>query len=183
MKLHSSFKVATLVVSVLITVTFVVNATPRKADQWTKFSNPALGYSFRYPKYLHLVRRPLAEMNIEGLIDAIDLKADSESSSVFRVLVVDTRASRSARASDSVFLRQVCKSYQEFQIDGRLAINCVTCGSAACAWTVHVPGSREFRLLSLLADANEKPGPEDGLFPIRSIIKSFRWTGANTEKP
>jgi hypothetical protein len=122
-------------------------------------------------------------MNIEGLIDAIDLNAESESSTVFRVLVVDTHASRSAQTSDATFLRQVCKAYQEFQIDGHLAINCVTCGSAACAWTVHVPGPREFRLFSLLADASENQRPEDGRFPIRSIIKSFRWTGANTEKP
>lgn len=134
MKLKSIFKVTTLVVFVVMTAAFVADAkTPQETDKWTNFTNPALGYSFRYPKYLHLVHRPLAEMHIEGLIDAIDLKAESESSSVFRVLVVDAHASRSAWTSDAPFLRKVCKAYQEFQIDGRLAINCVTCGSAACA--------------------------------------------------
>jgi len=45
-------------------------------------------------------------------------------------------------------------------------------------WRVHVPGAREYRIFSLTSIESEKPMPEDGRFPLGSIINSFMF-GAN----
>src|SRR5262245_3642914 len=76
--------------------------------------------------------------------------------------------------TDPARMQETCESYDEFHIDGRLAINCVSCGRAACRWGVVVPGPRVFTILSRGREGEESH-PSDGRFPIRSIINSFRW--------
>ena len=151
------------------------NIVPKKA--WATFSNPALGYSFRYPKSLHVVRRLLNSFNIEGLAEVIDLESSAGTETPFRVLVTVPTGSLTQAKEDVESLRKVCKSYREFRIDGRPAIDCVTCGSAACSWEVHVPGNPTFVMLSF-TNQGSRPGAVDKPFEVKDIIGSFRWTAA-----
>lgn len=163
-------------VAIWITTSCLTHAeAPAGETSWTTFRNSTLGYSFRYPSDLEVNRPPVANFGIEGLVDVVDLRSVRGRQNVFRVLVVEARGNPRVTVYDPPFLRKVCKTHEEFRIDGRLAINCVTCGRASCAWTVYVPGSREFHMLSGLTSEREEPRPRDGQFPIRSIIDSFRW--------
>jgi hypothetical protein len=153
----------------------VAAEAPESHSPWKTYSNAALNYSFRYPHSLRLDRPPIASFGIEGLVDAIDLRnATQRSVIVLRVLVIETAGNPRIPPFDLVLLKQTCKTYEEFLIDGRLAFNCVSCGRAACKWGVVVPGARVFQILSLSRDGEESH-PTDRHFPIRSIISSFRW--------
>lgn len=179
MQLRSFVTRIGLTSSVSIAVICLAGAGAREETaRWATFSNPMLDYSFRYPAELRLERPPVADFSMAGLVDAVDLKAGPESELVLRVLVLEASGNPLVPVNDPQLLRSVCKTYEEMQIDGRLAINCVSCGRASCAWTVYVPGAREFRMLSGPSDTQEGQSPQDGRFPIRSIINGFRWQAA-----
>jgi len=72
-------------------------------------------------------------------------------------------------------LRTGCRDYSETEVGGRVAGVCVVCGRAACSWTVYVPGNPEFSILSLDREASSRSGPEDGAYPIKSMIESMRF--------
>lgn len=149
--------------------------------QWRTFTNEALDYSFRYPPDLRLKHRPVTDFGIEGLVEAVDLVWGPESIVVLRVLVVEANGNPRVTVFDSPMLQNVCRTYEEFFVGGRLAVNCVSCGRGACGWTVYVPGSHEFRMLTLTS-ARERQRPEDGRFPIRTILSTFRWHLGAREK-
>lgn len=111
---------------------------------------------------------------MEGMLEGIDIK-DKSGEVALRILVVQTAGNRMVAVHDRPFLRKVCKNYEEFRVGGRSAVNCVTCGSAACSWTVYVLGKTEFTMLSLHNDSREGVRPEDRKFPLRKIIDSFSW--------
>jgi len=149
---------------------------PPQTENWLSYRNDTLNYSFKYPLELGLVHRSVPEFQMPGLVEIVDLVSRSESAPVLRVMVFETGGNRLALTYDFDFLKKVCKNYREFQVHGRTAVNCVTCGSAACSWTVHVPGEREYRIFPVTSNDHEKLSAEDGRFPLRSIIDSFKFS-------
>jgi hypothetical protein len=158
------------------TMVACAKVTPEQNENWVSYHSHALNYSFKHPPELRLIRRSVPEFRMEGLVEAVDLV--SESDSVLRVMVFEPAGNPLAPVYDFKFLKEVCRNYGEFQIHDRTAVNCVTCGRASCQWRVYVPGAREYRIFSLTSIESEKPMPEDGRFPLRSIINSFMF-GAN----
>jgi hypothetical protein len=116
------------------------------------------------------------------LAEVIDLESIAGTETPFRVMVTVPTGSLTQAKEDVESLRKLCKSYREFRIDGRLAIDCVTCGSAACSGEVHVPGNPTFVMLSFTHDG-PRPGAVDKPFEARDIIDSFRWSAAVGDCP
>jgi len=171
-----------MVASTLVAATSIASGKRATPAEWKTYANAQFSYSFRYPADLKPARSPISKSGIVGLVDAVDLKSRS-GQIVLRVLVVQANGNPMAAPSDPAFLRKVCKKYEEFRIDGRLAINCVSCGSAACNWGVSVPGATEFHILSLLTGYQPALRPTDGRYPIRSIIETFRWNALRQSTP
>jgi len=111
---------------------------------------------------------------MEGLVQALQLVRKDDSGIVVRIMVKEPGDNPRAFKEDFAFLRNVCKTYSEFPLSDRTAVNCVTCGRGACHWRINIPGRREFTIFTMLADESEQSGPEDGAFPILSIIRSFQ---------
>ena len=145
---------------------------------WHWYCDEHNGFSFRYPKNLMLIQNDIKSSNMKELVVSLDIKDPGNPRVVLRILVTVPRIGPEDDPKIPLrsvsFYKKVCKKYREFILDNRTAITCVTCGSAACHWRVIVFSPKnQFRMLTFLADEHEKDGPEDGTYPILTIINSF----------
>ena len=147
---------------------------PEPSIAWVTYRDPTFGFSFAHPATLRVVPLRPTEFHIAGLIQAVQLVDDTDSSPILRVLVKDTVRDPKASVQDEAFLRKTCKTLETLSVSGRRGFSCVSCGSASCAWRVVVPGNREFTLFTMDPQESLKPRPEDGRYPLLSIIRSFR---------
>ncbi len=147
---------------------------PEPSIAWMTYRDPAFGFSFAHPATLRVVPLWPTEFHIAGLIQAVQLVDDTDSSPILRVLVKDTVRDPKASVQDEAFLRKMCKTVEPLSVSGRGGFSCVSCGSASCAWRVVVPGNREFTLFTMDPKESLKRRPEDGRYPLLSIIRSFR---------
>lgn len=146
---------------------------------WLIYRNDSYGFSFHYPKNLLVIQRNPEDFGIKNLVFALDIREqENPKVIILRILlkVPETKSEDSPKIPlpDINFYKKVCKKYKEFRLDNRTAINCVTCGSAACHWQVHVlcPNNL-FSILTLISDESMKDGPEDGTYPILTIINTL----------
>jgi hypothetical protein len=143
-------------------------------DGWLTYVDPYERFSFRYPSNLTVKSEDPEKLHIEGLVAVVNLVSRPESPVVLRLLATEPAGNRMAVSYDRAFLRKVCKSYEEIRIGPLSAVNCVTCGRAACSWTTHVLGRRQFSFLTGLPDEADSTGPRDGAFPLLSIVQSLQ---------
>ncbi len=141
---------------------------------WLTYTHPTVPFSFKHPPGLTVEPLDPSSFNIEGLVAAVDLMKDGpRSGPILRFMVSEPAGNPLAVSYDESFLRKVCKSYIAMKIGERKAVSCVTCGRAACHWTVHVLGPRQFSIMSFLPEEDGKSGPTDGQFPLLTIIRSL----------
>jgi hypothetical protein len=141
---------------------------------WPTYRHPALGFSFRHPPDLGVLPLDPTSFHIEGLVAAVDLVTRGDARVVLRFMVSEPIGNPLAVNYDRDYLRRVCSTYTEMAIGQLVAVNCVTCGSAACSWQTHILGRRQFRIMSFLDDEEAKAGPSNGTFPILTIIQSLK---------
>jgi hypothetical protein len=88
-------------------------AAPGAGADWRTFTNWKLRYSFRYPSNLETTQQSVREFGIEGLVDAVDLKAVHGPTNVLRVLVIDTLGNPRIAAYDRPLPQKVRKAGAE----------------------------------------------------------------------
>lgn len=140
---------------------------------WRLYKHPTLGFCFRHPQNLKPVARDVESFHIEGLVAVIDLMSGGNSPTVLRFMASEPAGNPLAVNYDRAFLRKVCKTYSTMKIGDAEAVNCVSCGRAACHWTVHTLGRRQMKIFTLRPNDAEKAGPQNGTFPLLAIIKSL----------
>jgi hypothetical protein len=141
------------------------------------YTDRALGFAINYPDNLRPTVRDVTqienrEMGWELVLDFV--ASGPQPTTPLRVIA--------KRAKPPTYpplnlrqLRAGCRDYSETEVGGRVAGVCVVCGRAACSWTVYVPGNPEFSILSLDREARSTSGPEDGAYPVKSMIESMRF--------
>ncbi len=117
-------------------------------------------------------RSSLVNSEFKGLVRAVQVVDDPDRRPVLRVMITDTRLPH-ALVKNEAFLRRACKILEPFSVAARSAFNCVSCGRAACTWEIVIPGTRQFEIFTMVSEESGKPRPEDGDYPILSMIKSF----------
>jgi hypothetical protein len=147
------------------------------SDLTNVYTNRALGFTINYPDNLRPTVRQIenGEMGWELVLDFVT--SGSQPTTPLRVIAKRAKPP-TYPPLDLRQLRTGCRDYSETEVDGRVAGVCVVCGRAACGWTVHVPGNPEFSMLSLNREASSTSGPEDGAYPVKSMIESMRFDSA-----
>ena len=151
-----------------------------KPQHWSTYSNDSYGVSFDYPETLVVTTRSVDFFHIEGIVLCIEL-VDKKNPEiiVLRLLISEPSNNPLATKEDFDYLRKACKKYKELTIGNRRAVNCVTCGSAACSWKIVFPGKRQLETFTMLTDEIEQIEPKDRTYPIKTIINSLKFTNAN----
>jgi len=150
-------------------------------QDWILYRNAATRISFRYPPSLRIHERNVQEFGLQDAELIADLVGDTKldpGTVVLRFIVNRGVATSQTVAARSQFLRSGCKSVSSMPLDGHQTLVCVSCGRAACHWTVEVLEPRECTILTLLAgdDTDQAlPPPHDGIFPLLSIIKTVHF--------
>jgi hypothetical protein len=109
---------------------------------------------------------------MEAVVDFVSSHPDAQT--VLRVIAVNPKLP-TYPPLNLEGLRPACKTYREIKVGGKNAATCVTCGRGACSWTVHVPGPPDLSIVSLNREASAASEPEDGPYPLKSMIDSIRF--------
>lgn len=149
-------------------------------QKWHTYHNDEYGLSFVYPENLIVTTRNVDFFHIEGLVHCIELVDKQIPNTIaLRLMISEPLNNPLAVKEDYAFLRKVCKKYKEITIGGRRAVNCVSCGSAACQWKIVFPGSRQLKVFTMLMDEIEQSEPKNRTYPILSIINSIEFRNGN----
>jgi hypothetical protein len=180
MKKMRFIKLIPLFTLFLICPADAASLTGKAHKDWLTYSNATYGFSFHYPKTLVVNNRDVALYHIEGQVLFLTLndKNNLNGPAVLAIHVMEPYGNKMVAVYDFPFLRKVCKKYTEVNLGGRKAVNCITYGRAACQWEIIVPGVQEFHIQTVLSEESVQDGPQDGEYPLRSIIDSVKFTNA-----
>jgi len=182
-----------LLVAGTICSSFLQPSTSAAESDWAVYENRGVGLTFRYPRGLRTREAPdsirvgLGARAVIELVGKTELEPDAI---VLRFIIDPFKGSQFGSDStptedDLAHERAGCKSFSYLTIDGHRALNCVTCGRAACSWTVMLAKPVRCNILSFTdRDAfgdRTAMRPHDNRFPILSILRSIRFT--NTLPP
>lgn len=169
----------------LIASGILVGSALGAAPNWISYENPKVGLAFRYPSDLRVREAPEEIQREVGTESIIEITSGHPATVVLRFIV---RPTSIWQAPDLFSLRRGCRSSTGLQIDGHPGLVCVTCGRAACSWTIHMIKPTHLTILSLTREANlgRTPiAPHDGRFPILSIIRTLHFipSGGTSASP
>jgi hypothetical protein len=167
------------IVQLILIVFFSSFSIAQHSDHsnWFIYKSDIHRFSFSYPPTIAVRTRPVDFFHIEGLVDCIELVDKRKTDKIIlRFMIREPSTNPRALVKDAAFLKKTCKKYKEMSIDGRAAINCKTCGRAACSWEIVIPGIKQFDIFTLLTKESETEEPKDDKYPIRSIIESIKWS-------
>jgi hypothetical protein len=155
---------------------------------WVLYENPSVGLTFRHPPDLRT--REAADyvrtgLNAKAVIELVGRTEQDPDTIVLRFIVEPFQDPpfRSDWNSAGEYLaheRAGCNSSTYLSIDGHRALNCVSCGRAACSWMLILVERLRLNILSF-ADAETfgkrtAMRPHDGRFPILSILRTLHIT-------
>lgn len=145
---------------------------------WSDYTSTALGFSIRYPgATLQPVIETWPSPNKDwpsGQLDLVTREIDPNRTGLGHVTALRIRVNHLGPSSPlpmSFYRHQ--KGYYDMKVGGRRAGNYISCGRAACHWTVVVYGSSEVFILTMDPDEDRKPGPDDTRYPLRAMIDSI----------
>ncbi|MGB9456184.1 MAG: hypothetical protein WCB12_09085 [Bryobacteraceae bacterium] len=150
-------------------------------DGWALYRSAATGLSFRHPPSLRVHERDPQEFGLQDAELIVDLIRDTKlnpGTVVLRFIVNRGGATPQTVSQRLKSLRMSCRSLSFVFVNGNRTPVCVSCGRAACHWTVDVLQPRECTILTLLAgsDADQaQPPPHDGILPLLSIIETVHF--------
>jgi hypothetical protein len=156
-------------------------AVPVNTGGWPLFRDTLTGLTFRYPPSLRIRLRNPQDF---GLLDAaliVDLVGDTAmnpETTVLRFIVDRGNPTAETTALKVRGFRSACRSLTTMTIDDHRAFVCVSCGRAACQWSVNILKPRRCTILTLLGGADSDwatPPPRDGIFPLLTIIKTLHF--------
>ncbi len=164
-------------VALLSAIALATSLSAEGADLPNVYRNVEVGFSIRCAVSMKPVLRDPDEFGGTdmGWKLVLDFVTSGDNPVTALRLIVKEPRLPTYPPTDLAALRAVCKTYAITSVGQRLALTCVTCGRAACSWTVHVQGQPEFSILSLDHEASTTSVPEDGDLPIRSMIESIRF--------
>jgi hypothetical protein len=151
------------------------NSTEPKA--WLTYVNKEIGFSVKYPQSMEIRILDPKVFHIDNWVLGLEIiDKTNPVNAVIRMIVKERGDNRMVADENLAFLKAVCKTYKEFALDTRTAVNCTTCASASCDWSVRIPGDKQFTIFSMIGSELTKPGPEDAEYPILSIIRSIKFS-------
>jgi hypothetical protein len=168
-----------LIVPLILIVAFSRFSIAQHSEpsNWRIYKSDIHRFSFSYPPTIAVRTRPVDFFHIEGLVDCIELVDKQKNDEIIlRIMISEPFTNPRALVKDAAFLKKTCKKYRGMSIDGRAAINCKACGSAACSWEIVIPGTKQFDIFTLLTKESATEEPKDDKYPIRSIIWSIKWS-------
>ena len=141
-----------------------------------EYRNDKEKFTIRYPDGIRPRERDAKDfgaldMGWETVVDFVSSEPNAHT--VLRVIAVRPKLP-TYRPLNFDRLRS-SKHFREMNVGGRKAATCVTCGRAACSWTVHVTGLPELRIVSQDREASAAREPQDGAYPLKSMIDSIRF--------
>jgi len=159
---------------------------------WLGYHNPATGLSFQYPAALRIHERNPRSFGLPQAEEITDLVGDTKVNSgivVLRFIVSRGKITPDQAAVKAKSLREEYasetdprKTLTPMRLDGHEALVTVSCGRAACQWTLNILQPRECKIVSLVGAAQYEEGlppPHDGLFPLVSIIRTVHFDTAS----
>jgi len=171
-----------IVTSPALLLALVAAANSQVVTQgWVSYRNTTTGLNFRYPPSLRVHQRDPQQFGLQGAELIVDLVGDTKlnpGTVVLRFIVNRGEATPLTVSQRLKSLRTGCKSLSYIYLDRHRVPVCVSCGRAACHWSVEVLQPRECTILTLLggADYDEgQPPPRDGIFPLLSIIETLHF--------
>ena len=178
MKKMRFIKLILLFTLFLICSSDAASLTGKEHKDWLTYSNATYGFSFQSAKTLVVNNRDVALYHIEGQVLFLTLndKNNLNGPAVLAIHVKEPYGNKLVAVYDFPLLRKVCKKYTEINLGGRKAVNCITCGRAACQWERIVPGVQEFHIGTALSEEFAQDEPKDDEYPVRSIINSIKFT-------
>jgi hypothetical protein len=175
-------------IAAAICSSFVQPSTSAAEPDWAVYENRTVGLTFRYPRGLRTREAPdyiRAGVGARAVIELVG-KTELEPDAIVLRFIIDPFKDPQF-GSDSIptedYLaheRTGCNSFSYLTIDGHRALNCVTCGRAACSWTLMLEKPVRCNILSFTD--RETFGnrtamrPHDSRFPILSILRTIRFT-------
>ena len=129
-------------------------------NEWLSYQNRITGLSFRYPPSLWVRERKTEEFPIPAVVAVIELLGRTDldpDTIVLRFFVKDEHPKPGLRISGPPprslrDLRRGCVSWSYLVIDEHNSVVCVTCGRAACSWTVEMLYPRQCSIISMAPD-------------------------------
>lgn len=157
-------------------------------SDWVVYENPSVGLTFRHPPDLRTTEAAdhiRTGLNAKAVIELVGRTEQDPDTIVLRFIIEPFRdppfKSDWTGAGDYLaHERAGCNSSTYLSIDGHRALNCVSCGRAACSWTVVLAEPLRCNILTF-ADAETfgkrtAMRPHDGHFPILSILRTLHFT-------
>jgi hypothetical protein len=179
-----------LLIAAVVCSSFMQPSTSTAEPDWAVYENSTVGLTFRYPRGLWIREAPdyvRAGLGARAVIELVG-KAELEPEAVVLRFIIEPFKDPPF-TSDSIPTeghlaneRTGCNAFSYLTIDGHRALNCVTCGRAACSWTLMLATPVRCNILSFTD--HETFGkrtamrPHDSRFPILSILRTIRFTQA-----
>jgi len=178
----------TLLIAAALCSPFTAPSASAADSDWVVYENPNIRLTFRHPPGLWTREAPdqiRAGLGAAAVIELVG-KTELDPATIVLRFVIDPFkdpqfSSDVTRTGDDLAHERIgCSSYSYLTIDGHQALNCVTCGRAACSWTVMLAKPIRCRILSFedrkTFGKRTAMRPHDGRFPILSILRSIRFT-------
>jgi len=182
-----------LLLAAAISSSFLPPSTSAAEPVWAVYENRSVGLTFRYPRELWTREAPdyvKAGIGARAVIELVG-KTELEPDAIVLRFIIDPfkdpqfGSHSNPTEDDLAHERAGCKSFSYLTVDGHRALNCVTCGRAACSWTVML--AKPIRCNILSCTDRDTFGnrtamrPHNNRFPILAILRSIRFT--NTVPP
>lgn len=143
---------------------------------WRTYSNSDYGVSFRYPPTMKmLVLNPQAP-GIPNLVLRIVLKTKSKPmTNIVGLFVLKPDKNSMVLYPSKAFLKKTCRNYGELKYGGYEVLRCVSCGRAACSWTMYHLGRFAYEWVDIRPKTPRSYAPGNHGYPVLDIIKSAHY--------
>jgi hypothetical protein len=143
---------------------------------WRTYSSTELGFSLRYPTDLFEPDVWALDNGDPDRLTFVDFLAralDPEHGHTKALRIAVRQHAPNSALPPPGFYRRF-RDFKELSIGGRTAAQHVSCGRAACQWSIEVVvGSREFSIFTMDPDETAKSGPDNERYPLVPMIESI----------
>ncbi|MBI5208018.1 MAG: hypothetical protein HY934_09565 [Candidatus Firestonebacteria bacterium] len=145
-------------------------------SNWNTYYDSKYDFIIKYPGEFKVLIRNIDEFHIEDIVMVFDIVNNSAYEEIIlRFMIFKPLAgSYDTYLKSEEYLKKVCSKYNEFELGNRKAVNCCFCAEGSpCQWRIYIYGDSILEIFTPINLESVKEGPQDGVYPILSIINSL----------